>query len=67
MLNSKLAANKLTVEIKKTNFFYKNINKNNTIFRKEFETKKYSRFFHDETFFKNFGLFIYGIPGIGFT
>ncbi len=42
-----------TIKIKKTNFFYKNINRDNKLFRKEFETKRYSEFLHDKTFFKN--------------
>tara|TARA_B100000029_G_C17595728_1_gene964063 strand:- start:1940 stop:2962 length:1023 start_codon:yes stop_codon:yes gene_type:complete len=47
----KIISNK--INIKKTQFFYKNISRNNRLFRKEFETKRYSKFFHDKTLFKN--------------
>lgn len=47
----KIITNK--IKIKKTNFFYKNINRDCELFRREFETIKYSKFLHDKTFFKN--------------
>ena len=47
------------INIKKTQFFYKNLCRNNRLFRKEFKTKRYSKFFHDETLFKNLNSNLY--------